>query len=208
MAQIIDISWPISPTTTSYKNTKPISLVSLKSFSSDAVRDTNLTFNTHTGTHVDAPSHFIEYGNTIDQIPLNFLIGSAIVIDLSFVNDYITEEILQIQKFNSGDIVLLKTKNSQLSPTATFNFDFVYLAASGAQFLTQHSIKAVGIDYLGIERNDPAHSTHSIFLEKNIPIIEGLRLAHVAPGRYELYCLPLAIIGLEAAPARAILIAP
>lgn len=208
MAQIIDISWPISPTITSYKNTKPVSIVSLKSFSTDSVRDTNLSCNTHTGTHVDAPSHFIENGKTIDTISLNSLIGPAVVIDLSFVDNTINEETLKNQKINAGDIVLLKTKNSQLPPTAPFNFDFVYLAPRGAMFLAQLPVKAVGIDYLGIERNDPNHSTHSILLEKNIPIIEGLRLEHVAPGHYELYCLPLAIIGAEASPARAILIAP
>lgn len=206
MAHIIDISWPISPAMTSYKNSKPTVFTPLKSFEVDGVRDSNFTCNTHTGTHVDAPSHFIKNGNSIDQIPLDRLIGAATVIDVSNVDGPITALVLQREIIHAGEIILLKTKNSALSPSAPFNFDFVFLASSAAAWLAQHGVKAVGIDYLGIERNDPTHATHTILLEKNIPIIEGLRLEHVTPGRYQFYCLPLAIIGLEASPARAILI--
>jgi arylformamidase len=203
---IIDISWPISPTMTSYKNNKPVIFTRLKDFASDGVRDANIQLNTHAGTHIDAPAHFLATGKTIDQVPLESLIGNAVVIDLTNVQEAITDLDLQKHVFASSDIILLKTKNSALSTQATFDFKFVSLAPSGATLLATRGVKAVGIDYLGIERNQPNHETHTILLKKEIPIIEGLRLDQAEPGRYQFYCLPIAIMGLEAAPARAILI--
>jgi arylformamidase len=106
----------------------------------------------------------------------------------------------------AGDIILLKTANSSLGATALFNPSFVYLEASGAHYLQEKKIKAVGIDYLGIERAQPAHETHLQLMEHGITIIEGLRLQHVKQGRYLVCCLPLNAVGIEAAPARAVLI--
>ena len=203
---IIDISWPISPTMTSYKNNKPTTFTQLKEFATDGVRDANIQLNTHAGTHIDAPAHFLATGTTIDHVPLESLIGSAVVLDLTNVEEAITDHDLQAHVFAAGDIVLLKTKNSALLAKAPFDFKFISLTASGAALLAARGVKAVGIDYLGIERNQPNHETHTILLEQQIPIIEGLRLGQAAPGRYQFYCLPLAIVGLEAAPARAILI--
>ena len=102
--------------------------------------------------------------------------------------------------------MLLKTRNSYLSSIAPFNYEFIYVATSAAQYLIDHNIKAVGIDYLGIERAQPHHDTHTLFMQNNIGIIEGLRLEHVTAGQYILYCLPLACVGTEAAPARAVLV--
>ncbi len=104
------------------------------------------------------------------------------------------------------EIILFRTKNSDLAPTAAFDYEFVYLREDAARYLVNKRVRAVGIDYLGIERNQPAHETHTALLSADIPIIEGLRLAEVAEGHYQLVCLPLAIVGLEASPARAILI--
>jgi len=87
-----------------------------------------------------------------------------------------------------------------------FNQNFIYLDSGAAQYLSSKNLSVVGIDSLGIERNQPNHETHKILFEHNILIIEGLRLAHVAPAIYELVCLPLNIVGSDGAPARAILI--
>lgn len=203
--KIIDISWPISPMMTSYKNNKPVIFTQTRTIEAGSMRETNITMNTHTGTHVDAPSHKLAAGKTIDQLPLESLIGPAVVIDLSHVTQAITEQDLRPHTINTGEIVLLKTKNSLLATDAPFVAEFVYLATSGASFLARTGAKAVGIDYLGIERNSPTHETHTILLQKEIPIIEGLRLGHVAAGRYECICLPIPVIGLEAAPTRVIL---
>ena len=203
--KIYDISWPISPTTTEYKNKKTISFESLKNFDTDSVRDSKICLGAHTGTHVDAPSHFLKDGKTIDAITLDRLIGRAQVLDLTNVVDRISASDLQKFELHPGEIILLKTANSSILLTNPFHSDFVYLDASGAEFLRDKKVRAVGIDYLGIERNDPTHKTHITLMHADIAIIEGLRLNHVQPGAYFCICLPLHIVGLEAAPARAIL---
>ena len=162
--------------------------------------------SSHTGTHVDAPAHFIKDGITIDQIQLDRLVGQAIVLDLMYVLDGITRDDLVDKKIKKGDIVLFKTVNSLTPATGKFTPHFVYLEASGAQYLAEIGVKAVGIDYLGIERSQIDHLTHTTLMHADIVIIEGLRLEFIAPGEYMCVCLPLNIIGLEAAPARAILI--
>jgi arylformamidase len=206
MSKFIDISWPISTRMTSYKDSKPISVVERKNFERDEVRDTDVTLNTHTGTHVDAPAHFVGAGATIDQLQLERLSGMAQVIDVSHVENAITAADLEFHVVAAGNIILLKTRNSLLPVDAPFNPNFIYLAPDAATLLAQRGAKAVGIDYLGIERNSAKHETHIILLEQRIPIIEGLRLGHVPVGYYTMVCLPLALVGCEAAPARAILI--
>lgn len=206
--KIIDISWPISSATTGYKDKKLVSFTNVKNFNKDGARETTITLSSHTGTHVDAPSHFLKDGKTIDQLALDRLIGQAVVLDLSNVTDAITREHLMAHDaiIHKNDIVLLKTANSLTNPTEQFTPHFVYLHVSGARYLAEKQIKAVGIDYLGIERSQPNHETHTEFFTHDVIIIEGLRLGHVRAARYEFYCLPLNIIGLEAAPARAILL--
>ena len=202
---IIDISWPLCPKTTEYKNKGTIFFKSLKEFEQDGVRDSKICLGTHTGTHVDAPAHFLKDGVSIEQVPLTSLIGPALVVDIPDGVDAITVYHLQQAPIQENHIVLLRTRNSMCAPDARFNPEFVYLNADAAQYLADKKVKAVGIDYLGIERGDPEHTTHTVLLSRNIPIIEGLRLGHVQSGKYFFICLPLALHGLEAAPARAIL---
>lgn len=204
---IIDISWPITPTMTSYKNNKPVLFTHEKNFAAHQVCDSNITLNSHTGTHIDAPAHFLANGATVETIPLQTLVGVCRIIDLTNLEHKITDKDLEIFDLKENEIILLKTKNSFLDVTQPFDTNFIYLDKTGAQFLAQKKIKTVGIDYLGIEREQPDHETHCILFEKQITIIEGLRLKEVYEGKnYFLCCLPLAINGLEAAPSRAILI--
>ena len=203
--KVIDISWPLFSGTTEYKDKKSLAFQAIKEFDKDGVRDAIITMGTHTGTHVDAPAHFLKDGKTIDQIGLGALIGQAHVVNCITAVDTITMQDLQNIDIKQHEIVLLRTSNSALSPHDPFKKDFIYLDASAARFLVEKKVKAVGIDYLGIERGNSEHPTHTIFMHHDIPIIEGLRLAHVQPGYYFFICLPLSIIGLEAAPARAIL---
>lgn len=190
---IIDISWPITNQSTTYKDRNDIAITE------------KICLHPHVGTHVDAPAHFVKDGNTIDKIDLSKLIGPCRVLDLTHVEEVITKKDLIKFDIQSGERILFKTKNSTKSATESFDCNFVYLDANGAQFLAEKNIACVGIDYLGIEREQENHLTHIAFLEKNIPIIEGLRLAHVTPGTYRLICLPLKLHGLDGAPARAIL---
>ena len=203
---IIDISWPITTSITEYKDRKTVVITQTKVFEQDRVRESIITMHTHTGTHVDAPAHFLKDGVHSDTIHLSRLMGACAVLDLSECDQKIEKNDLLNFSFAENDIVLLKTKNSLISPDALFNTQFIYLAACAAEYLVSRKIKAIGIDYLGIERNQPNHETHKLFMEANIPIIEGVRLAHVQPDRYQFICLPLALFSIEAAPARAVLI--
>lgn len=204
--KIYDISWPISTATTGYKDKKVVHFKPLKSIDNDGVRETEITLDAHTGTHIDAPSHFARDGKTIDQLDLGSVIGPCKVIDMSVVTNGITRGHLENIEIDRGDIILFKTTNSAMQPTDKFSPHFIYLEISGAQLLVQRKVRAVGIDYLGIERSQPGHLTHNELFKYNITVIEGLRLQQVKPGNYFLCCLPLNLIGLEAAPARAVLI--
>lgn len=203
---IIDISWPISLDITAYKDRKIVNITYTKTFERDHARESIITLGSHTGTHIDAPSHFLADGHSIHQVALEATCGPCVVLDCTNIEEAITDTDLKHHVIEQGARVLLKTRNSTLAATAPFNYSFIYLAASGAEYLASKNIRGVGIDYLGIERQQPNHETHEILMRAGITIIEGLRLAHVQEGEYTLWCLPLSVQGLEAAPARAVLI--
>ena len=204
-SRIIDISWPISADSTEYKDRTTIHFQPTTDFDAHNVRNTTIQLNAHTGTHIDAPSHFLKDGASVEHISLQHIIGHCTVIDLTHVQNGITAQDLLDHSIHKDNIILLKTRNSEWAFNAPFNPHFIYLTESGAQYLKNKQIKAVAIDYLGIERNQPAHQTHTLLMNSNIIIIEGLRLLSVTAGSYFFICLPLNIIGLEASPARAIL---
>lgn len=205
--KVFDISWTISQDMSTYKNKKNVSFECIKSIQSDGANETRITLNTHTGTHIDAPLHFLADSASIDQLDPLACCGNAQVIDLTHVQEVITQQDIEHISFKQDSIALFKTKNSYISETASFDYNFVYIKSCAAQYLAAKNIKAVGIDYLGIERNQKEHETHVAFMKRNIPIIEGLRLKDVSAGNYVLWCLPLKMQGLDAAPARALLIA-
>lgn len=205
--KVFDISWTISQNMTVYKDKKNISLEPIKTVQVDGVHETRIAMSSHTGTHIDAPLHFLSNGASIDQLDPLACSGNAQVVDLTHVQDSISQQDIKHLTFDSDSIVLFKTQNSNTAQTAPFDYNFIYLKSCAAHYLITKKIKAVGIDYLGIERNQIKHETHVTFMECNIPIIEGLRLKEVSAGNYFLWCLPLKIQGLDAAPARALLIA-
>lgn len=205
---IIDISWPITPAMTCYKDRSCCEVIVVKEFEHGGVRETRVHLEAHTGTHVDAPAHFLKDGAMIEGVMLESLIGRCHVIDCTGAEEKITATDLKKYDIIEGEIVLIKTKNSALSSQARYNPSFIYLDQSGAWYLVEKNVKAVGIDYLGIERNQAGHETHSALLEQGIPIIEGLRLEKVTPAYYILLCLPLALQGVEAGLARAVLLPP
>jgi arylformamidase len=206
VTKIIDISWPISPEMTAYKDKHEAIFTPVAEFARDHYRKSTITLSSHDGTHVDAPSHFLESGVTIDHVPLATLNGPCKVIDLVHCDEKITLTDVAACDINAGDIILFKTKNSLLSPNAPFNPNFIFIDHQAARFLADKKIKAIGVDYLGIERQQPGHETHDAFLSNNIGVIEGLRLADVCAGSYFLCCLPLNVQGLDGAPARAVLL--
>ncbi len=203
--KIYDISIPISEDMIVYKNRtekKPVFRI-VADYDQNSVYETDICLNLHTGTHVDAPLHVFENGQMVNSYPLEKFYGDAIVIDLSGVDGCIEREHLSDKKIQKNDIVILKTKNSE---DESFNFDFVYLSLSGAQYLLEKKIKTVGIDGLGIERNQADHATHKELLRQNIPIIEGLSLRNISEGRYQFIGFPVSILNAEASLLRAVLI--
>ncbi len=205
--QVIDISWPITQGMTEYKDRTTVRIEQIKQFERDGVRETMLTMHNHTGTHIDAPSHFVRDGGTSDTILLDALIGTCRVLDLTHVHECITQKDLEPFGIQAGERILLKTRNSLRSATDVFDSTFVYVHKDVAQLLADLKVTCVGIDYLGIERNQPGHETHKLLLEGNVAVIEGLRLGHVASASYQLCCLPLNIPHIDGVPARAVLIA-
>ncbi|GBF11009.1 cyclase family protein [Tepidibacillus infernus] len=203
--EIYDISMMIHQEMPVYKNKeekRPV-LKTMQDFATGHVFESRIQMDMHTGTHVDAPLHMIENGNTIDTLDLRKVVTPCKVIDLTAIKEKITKEDLQSINLQKNDFVLFKTKNSY---DDQFNQEFVYLDRSGAQYLTTKGIKGVGIDALGIERSQPGHETHISLMEAGIVILEGLRLKDIDEGEYFLYAAPLFIKGAEAAPTRAILV--
>src|SRR3989344_2808230 len=204
--KIYDISMEISEDMAVYKNKaekKP--KISVTRELKDGTNESKIEMEMHTGSHVDAPYHVLSNGKKIDVMPLDRFMGKAVVVDFTKVKDCITRKDLvsssvKIQKY---DIVLLKTKNN---PEKEFDFNFTYLEKTGAEYLASKKIKAVGIDSLGIERNQPNHPTHTVLAENGIPIFEGLELSKVKQGKYFLHGLPLKIKNGDASPVRAVLV--
>lgn len=174
----------------------------------DIANDTTLNFSVHTGTHIDAPLHFLSDGKSVDQIPLDTLIGSAYVAEVPNDVDTITVAVLESLTLPSNtQRVLLKTRNSHLwtSGAQQFEPNFVALTAEAARWVVEQGIAVIGIDYLSIQRFYDGPETHQILLGAEVVVIEGLNLSRIKPGHYELFCLPLRLKGIEGAPARVIL---
>jgi arylformamidase len=206
--KIIDISWPLTPDMTGHTAHQEVILSSTQNSGSSGVPAplrSRLCMSSRAGTHVSAPSSVMRAGVTIDQVSLNQLLGTALVLDLTDVDESITRQDLEQYELAKNTILLFKTRNSELSDNAPYDTEFIYLDTVAAQYCIDLGIKAIGIDYLNLERDTQEYPVHKLLFEHNISIIKGLRLAHVSEGVYFLLCMPLALVGLEAAPARAVL---
>ncbi len=207
--KIHDISIPISPSMPTYPGDPAVSIEPvLQIAKGDAANVSRLSFGDHTGTHVDPPVHFVPGGKTADQLDLNVLCGAVYVADLTHVEKIITAQDLMDAKLPVSAVrILCKTRNSELWDRAGFQKDFVAFAWDAAQWLVDHGVKLVGIDYLSVEAFDASEPrTHRILLGAGVIVVEGLNLKDIAPGNYTLVCLPLKIAQGDGAPARAILI--
>ena len=208
---IYDLSIPLSSAIPTYPGDPEIEIQAWRSLSNgDGANVSVLRFGAHTGTHVDAPAHFIEGAPRVGSLPLEVLIGDAEVIevpsdfnsiDLSFVREHCT---------NESTRVLFKTRNSAFWKTSNAHFekDYTSLELEAAKHLVEQGVRLVGIDYLSIEKfAQEGHPTHLALLSKAVIIVEGLNLSDVPAGKYELICLPLRITGGlgDGAPARAVL---
>ncbi len=202
--RIYDISMTITPDMPVYKGRaekRPHMSVD-SDFATGTAYETRINMNLHTGTHIDAPLHFVEGGGTIDGMPLDKMVCKCRVIDVTHVVEGISAKDIEGKTIEAGDFVLLKSRNSIED---LLEGDFVYLDSTGAKYLKDKGIVGVGSDALGIERAQPHHETHKALLGSGIVILEGLRLADVPEGEYLLIAVPVKIQA-EAAPVRAILI--
>ena len=167
---------------------------------------TQMTINTHHGTHVDAPRHFYPDGTSIDEMPLDTIMGPVRVIEIKDTESIKPEE-LAAHDIQPGERILFKTVNSSYYKLGKFVEDFVFISSEAAQFLKDKKVSVVGIDYLGVGSfRDRANlvQVHQTFLGSGIWIIEALDLSNVKAGRYEIICLPVKIKHGDAGQARAI----
>jgi arylformamidase len=176
----------------------------------DAANVSLLHFGAHTGTHLDAPAHFIEGAPRIPSLPLEVLVGHALVVEMK-------DDVLAIEESHVAALplegvtrVLFKTRNSAFweNPRGRFREDFTYLKAEAARALVERGVRLVGIDYLSVEKfGSTDYATHLALLSNGVVIVEGLDLRAVSAGTYELICLPLKIASGsgDGAPARAVL---
>ena len=171
----------------------------------DAANLTHLSLGAHTGTHVDAPAHFIDGAPTLEQVPLDHMVGPARVLDLRGLAA-IDAAALRRHEIQDGDIVLFHTDNSERWSQPGFQTDFTYVTRDAGEYLVERAVKTIGMDYLSIEQfGSKTFEVHKILLGRGILIIEGLDLRAIAAGSYLLACLPLRLEGVDGAPARAVL---
>jgi arylformamidase len=207
---IYDITVPISPgRTPTYPGDPDIEVSAWAAISrGDAANVTNLHFGAHTGTHIDAPAHFIEGAPGMPSLPLDAMVGDAVVVE-------VPESALAVEEEHLGRVggavrVLFKTRNSAFweDPQGRFREDFTYISPAAARALAGRGVRLVGFDYLSVEKfGSEDFATHLALLSKGVVIVEGLDLRGVAPGLYELLCLPLRVEAGsgDGAPARAVL---
>lgn len=202
---VYDVTMTISETMQVYKNReskKPIFSVAGAKTLGDSTNETDVKFNVHTGTHVDFPRHVYDEGKTSKDFDITTFIRPVKVLDLTKVHSAINQKDLEDLPINAGDFLLFKTANSF---SDDFLFDFVYLTSEAALYLALKQISGVGIDALGIERDQSGHPTHKTLIDNNIWIIEGLRLKEVPAGPYNMIALPLKLDDVDALPLSIIL---
>jgi arylformamidase len=196
--QIIDVSVPLREGMVTYPGDPVVRLERAASIGAgDAVNLTRIDFGLHSGTHVDAPVHFLDGGAGVDEIPLDALVGSCHVVE---VPDLARPSVARAPE--DAERVLFKTPNSELWAGDEFSEDFARLDGEAAALLVERGVRLVGVDYLSV--GDEA--AHHALLGAGVVPVEGLDLRGVEPGPYELVCLSLRVVGADGAPARAILI--
>jgi arylformamidase len=209
VSRIYDISVPIRSGGIVYPGNPEIDITLQQAVAKGAGANVSaIRFGSHTGTHADASRHFFDDGQPVDQIPLDRLIGPALLVSFPDNVRAIGTAELKAHDLRGRTRILLRTRNSALLSQQQFAPDYTYLAPDGAEYLVDKGVELVGIDYLSIEQfHSGHHRTHRTLLAKSVVILEGLDLSVPPPGEYQLICLPLRIEGCDGAPARAVLIA-
>ncbi len=208
MPTIYDISLPVMSGGVVYPGNPEIRIEAQQSIAKGGSSNVSaLSFGSHTGTHVDAPKHFFDDGAGVDTLPLNVLMGPAVLICVGDDVMAVGKEQLRLHELKGHERVLIKTRNSSFIRGSEFVKDYTYLAPDGAEYLVSLGVKLVGVDYFSVEQfHSGHHRTHRTLLEHGVVIVEGLDLSEPPLGPYELRVLPLRLTGLDGAPARAVLV--
>jgi arylformamidase len=205
---IYDVSVPIRNGMPVWPSDPPIKLTANSHLSRDkshTVRVTSIEMGSHTGTHVDAPAHFVEGGKTLSEIPLEWFVGPATVVEIPGVRSIGLDHLKNLD-WAGVERVLFKTDNSFHWNDPGFFEGFVYLEPEAGEFLLSKGIRVVGIDYLSIDKfRSEKHPTHFALLPHDVVLIEGLDLSKVAPGTYHMVALPMNLQNADGAPTRVIL---
>lgn len=204
---IYDITVPVRSGMVVFEGDPPVHLERVHAMDGGATANVSrLDAGVHTGTHIDAPVHFIPGGSGVDETPLDALIGQAVVVDATDVPGHIDAGALAGLRVPEGaERVIFKTRNSGLWEQESLSREFAGLTHDAAAELARRAVRLVGIDYLSVAPfGDPA-PTHRTLLDAGVVILEGLDLRGVPPGDYTLVCLPLLLEGADGAPARAVL---
>ena len=213
MSSVYDISMPITEDIVVWPGDPQPTIRQLASI--EEGHSSNLSqirMSVHTGTHIDAPRHFLRGGKTIGAIPLDKLIGKAFVVELPESVKLISKAVLQAYVdpvfLKAVKMILFKTRNStqELLAKSEFDENFVALDLSGARFLADFELHLIGVDYLSVAAFQDTTTPHQFLLEREVVLLEGINLVEVPGGIYDLTCLPLNLINCEGAPARAILV--
>jgi arylformamidase len=193
--RIIDVTVPIQPGMPVYPGDPEVSLTLEQSIANGAPANVSrLDFGLHTGTHVDAPMHFIDGAPGAEMLPLDVLVGPAVVVEAPGLDD-------DVALPEGAERILFKTRNSELWANEGFSEDFVTVGLPLARRLAAARVRLVGIDYLSIGDEE----VHELLLGLGIVVVEGLDLRNVAAGEYRLVCAPLKVVGADGAPARVLL---
>lgn len=164
-----------------------------------------ISLGSHTGTHIDAPYHFLDDGKTLEELDISKFYGLCKVFEIKNAQKILIDDIKNFL-IERGDIVLFKTRNSEIIMDKNFHEDYVGLSYEAAEFLAERGVKTIGIDYLSIgPRGEEGRKIHKLLLSKEIGIIEGVNLLNIKEGKYFLVAFPLKIKGGEGSPVRALL---
>jgi arylformamidase len=210
--RIYDVTVPITETMPVWPGQRRVEIEQLSRIDrGDQANVSRLNLSSHTGTHVDAPYHFVEDGLTVDRLPVDLFIGPAFVAEVDGVdgNRIDVYDLASIHFPRDTRRLLIKTSNSQFWEYGLTEFerDYVHLGSKTAEWLVGRGIHLIGVDYLSVEAYGARDfRVHHTLLEAGIVILEGLNLSRVPPGPCQLVCLPLKIAGSDGAPARVLVV--
>jgi arylformamidase len=204
--KLIDVTVPLDSNLPFYPGNTPFAIEAVKRIAQgDSSNVSTLHMSAHAGTHVDAPRHFFDDGGGADTLPIELLCGRARVVEITSRKGIGPDDLAESDL--SEDIrLLIKTHNSRLWASPAFHPEYVGVTEAGARYLVERGVKVLGVDYLSVEEfKTPGAPAHHVLLGGGTIVIEGLNLRDVEPGTYDLFCLPLRIVGADGAPARVVL---